>query len=180
MKISPNFRTWSLACDLRLVGEDQSQSPDLLFSSLWNILFLFSWKNCLQKNAIILKLSKISQKYIYIKMTRRNVCIFSFLFSFAKNITHIEKKHAKLNRVNNTGLWGPGFESRGQPYPQCFHPTLGMWTLVEGWSIGSDPAIDITHAPAGSDTLRGLVGKKCRMVLPSCGPRLETRREGIM
>ena len=27
---------------------------------------------------------------------------------------------------------GPGFKSRGQPYPQCFHPTLGMWTLVEG------------------------------------------------
>ena len=54
---------------------------------------------------------------------------------------------------------GPGFESRGQPYAQCFHPALGMWTLVEGWSIGSEPAIDITHAPAGSDTLRGLVGK---------------------
>ena len=27
---------------------------------------------------------------------------------------------------------GPGFESQGQPYPRCFHPTLGMWTLVEG------------------------------------------------
>ena len=27
---------------------------------------------------------------------------------------------------------GPGFESRGQPYAQCLHPALGMWTLVEG------------------------------------------------
>ena len=27
---------------------------------------------------------------------------------------------------------GPGFESRGQPYPPCFHPALGIWTLVEG------------------------------------------------
>ena len=37
-------------------------------------------------------------------MTKRNVRIFSFLFSFAKNITHIEKKHTKPNRVNNTVL----------------------------------------------------------------------------
>ena len=29
-------------------------------------------------------------------MTRRNVSNFSFLFSIAINITHIEKKHAKL------------------------------------------------------------------------------------
>ena len=64
---------------------------------------------------------------------------------------------------------GPGFESRGQPYPQCFHPTLGMWTLVEGWSIGSEPAIDITHAPAGSDTLRGLVGKSVEWYFPAVG-----------
>ena len=62
---------------------------------------------------------------------------------------------------------GPGFESRGQPYPQCFHPTLGMWILVEGWYIGSEPAIDITHAPAGSDTLRGLVGKNVEWYFPA-------------
>ena len=64
---------------------------------------------------------------------------------------------------------GPGFESRGQPYAQCFHPTLGMWTLVEGWSIGLEPAIDITHAPAGSDTLRGLIGKSVEWYFPAVG-----------
>ena len=64
---------------------------------------------------------------------------------------------------------GPGFESWGQPYAQCFHPALGMWTLVEGWSIGSEPAIDITHAPAGSDTLRGLVGKSVEWYFPAVG-----------
>ena len=39
---------------------------------------------------------------------------------------------AQSSRALSFTRRGPGFESRGQPYPRCFHPTLGMWTLVEG------------------------------------------------
>ena len=42
----------------------------------------------------------LAKNIFYIKMTRWYVCIFSFLFSFAKKITHIEKKHANLKTTN--------------------------------------------------------------------------------
>ena len=78
----------------------------------------------------------------------------NFDFECTNIIIHQFVLKSRVVRIAQSGQRGPGFESRGQPYPQCFHPTLGMWTLVEGWYIGSEPAIDIMHAPAGSDTLR--------------------------
>ena len=74
---------------------------------------------------------------------------------------------AQSGKVLSFRRRGPGFESWGQPYPRCFHPTLGVWTLVEElieWVRACN-----LHAPAGSDTLRGLVGKSLEWYFPAVG-----------
>ena len=40
----------------------------------------------------------LAKNIFYIKMTGKNVCIFSFLFSYAKNTTHIEKNQSEASQ----------------------------------------------------------------------------------
>ena len=88
-------------------------------------------------DANILKLSNISQKYFFIKMTGENVRIFSFLFSYAKNTTHIEKT-VKLKRVNRAfktlqtaKLLNPGLILK---WTHVAHARPCCWTLVWSWN----------------------------------------------
>ena len=85
---------------------------------------------------------------------------------------------AQSGKALNFHRRGPGFESRGQPYPQCFHPTLRMWTLVERL-IHRVRACNWHYTCTSRPWHTQRFGrKKCRVVLPSRGPRLEKRREG--
>ena len=74
---------------------------------------------------------------------------------------------AQSGKVLSFHRRGPGFESRGQPYPWCFHPALGMWTLVE--ELIERVRACNSHAQAGSDTLRSLVGKSLEWYFPAVG-----------
>ena len=70
---------------------------------------------------------------------------------------------------------GPGFESRGQPYPQSYTGDVDSgWRLIHrvracNWHYANT---------SGQWHTQGFGRKKCRVVLPSRGPRLEKRREG--
>ena len=65
---------------------------------------------------------------------------------------------------------GPGFESRGQPYPD----------VDSGWRLIHRVRACNWHYTCTSRQwhTQGFGRKKCRVVLPSRGPRLEKRREG--
>ena len=51
-------------------------------------------------DANILKLSNIRQKYFLYKNDRKKVRIFSFLFSYAKNTTHIEENQSEVSQLS--------------------------------------------------------------------------------
>ena len=68
----------------------------------------------------------LAKNIFYIKMTKWNLCIFSYLFSFAENITHIEKKYAQKITPNRIVSIIPYYEYFGS-YTSVLLVKNGSW-----------------------------------------------------
>ena len=92
-------------------------------------------------DANILKLSNIRQKYFLYKNDRKKRSHFSFLFSYAKNTTHIEKNQSEASQPSiqdsSNGKvfesW-PDFEMNSAQVAFLDFERPRCWTLAWSWN----------------------------------------------